>query len=465
MAETLEAVTGSLVAELEARFPYAAALISDASGVQISDNGNEQEASEEAPTRGVVFTVYDGGAFVEYGTSDLALDSLARNVRAWANGVRRQPGGPRIVGGGHATIVGAATRAFTTPMQIDPATVPLTTKLAMLRDIQQRAQTRDQRIVQARVQYTDRAQESTYIGRGRSLRQRVSRVLVGLLIAVSDGSQVRYQFAQNSGSGGYELAQIDDAIISDTAETALRLLSAERIQPGEYDVVTDPTVSGVIAHECFGHGVELDLFPKGRARAAQYVNKPVAAPSVQMFDDPSLTGAIGSYFFDDEGELARPTQILRDGVLIRPISDFASSTFASGIHTANGRRQDFSRKAYARMSNTFFARDDAGPNPAAMIAGVERGVYLRQAESGMEDPMGWGIQVTAHYGEEIVNGALTGRLFAPVGVSGYVPDLLQSVNSVGSDFGLFAGMCGKGHKEFVTVSCGGPHLRMKARLG
>src|SRR5579872_4128123 len=52
MAETLEEVTGSLVAELEARFPYAAALISSASGVQIGDNGNEQEASEEAPSRG-----------------------------------------------------------------------------------------------------------------------------------------------------------------------------------------------------------------------------------------------------------------------------------------------------------------------------------------------------------------------------------------------------------------------------
>ena len=39
-----------------------------------------------------------------------------------------------------------------------------------------------------------------------------------------------------------------------------------------------------------------------------------------------------------------------------------------------------------------------------MIASVEHGIYLRQAESGVEDPMGWGIQVTAHYGEEIEHG-------------------------------------------------------------
>lgn len=79
--------------------------------------------------------------------------------------------------------------------------------------------------------------------------------------------------------------------------------------------------------------------------------------------------------------------------------------------------------------------------------------------------MGWGVQVTAHYGEEIVAGRLTGRLFTPVGISGHVTDLLQSIRAIGDDFELHAGFCGKGHKELVPVATGGPHLRMKARLG
>ncbi len=465
MAETLEQVTRSLVGELEARFPYAAALISGSSGVEISDNGSEQSASEVTPSRGVVFTIYDGASFVEFASSELAPDTLARNVRVWAAQQRIRPGGPPIVNAGYSTIVGPETRSFHTPMAIDPTSVSLGEKLAMLRDVQRRAKSLDKRIVQAQAQYSDRAQETTYIGRGRHLHQRITRTILGLFIAVSAGGPVRYHFVQHSGTGGYELARLSDNEIRTTAETAIRLLDAERIPPGEYTIVTDPSISGVIAHECFGHGVELDLFPKGRARAARYLNQQVAAPSVQMFDDPGRPHAIGSYYFDDEGELARPTQILKDGVFVRPISDFASATYTPGVHTANGRRQDFSRKVFARMSNTFFSSDPTGPAPAELIAGVERGLYLRQAESGMEDPMGWGIQVTAHYGEEIVNGQLTGRLFAPIGVTGYVPDLLQSVDGVGSDFDLFAGVCGKGHKEYVVTSCGGPHMRMKARLG
>jgi TldD protein len=451
-----------LVDDLEQRFPYAAALLSGASGAQIGDNGGEQNASEVPSSRGIVFTIYDGCRFVEYATSTLAPDTLAREVQAWGAEQSPRAGGPTLAID-ERDISGGAARAFRTPMEIDPAGVPLQDKLALAREIQRRAQALDARVAQVQVRYSDSTREAAYIGRGGILEQRITRTALSVFIAVSAENQVRYHFLQRGGTGGFELARVTADDLAQTADVALRLLRAQRIEPGEYDVVTDPSVSGVIAHECFGHGVELDLFPKGRARAAQYLDRRVAAPGVQMFDDPSVPGAYGSYFFDDEGELARPTQILRDGVLVRPISDFASATLAPGTHTANGRRQDFTRKVYARMSNTFFAAGDT--DPAEMIAGVERGIYLREAESGMEDPAGWGIQVTAHFGEEIADGKLTGTLFAPVGITGYVPDLLESISALGSDFELSPGVCGKGHKEMVPVSSGGPHLRMKARLG
>jgi TldD protein len=458
MAVSLEETLGALTGELERRFPYAAVLLASASGVRVGSNGREQSAGEEDPSRGVVFTIYNGRSFDELATSDLDPDRLAREVRAWAGGLRLQSGGPPLI-----VDRGALEQEFVTAMAVDPTSVPLAQKLAHVTDLQARAQALDPRIVRADVRYQDRAEERLYIGRGRQLRQRVVRTSIFTVLVVSDGSQTRLHFLIRGGAGGYEAVSVSEFDLEAAAVVAVRLLEAEKLEPGEYDTISDPSVSGVIAHECFGHGVEMDLFPKGRARAERYIGKRVAATGVDMFDDPSLPDAAGSYFFDDEGELAAPTQILRDGVLLQPISDLTSSMLAHGVHTANGRRQDFTRKAYARMSNTFFARGRT--NAQAMVAGMERGIYLHQAESGMEDPMGWGIQVTAHYGEEIVDGQPTGRLFAPVGISGYVPDLLQSIVAVGSDFSLEPGTCGKGHKERVPVSCGGPHLRMKARLG
>jgi TldD protein len=460
MPDALYHVARGLVAELEARFPYAAAFFSGGSGVRIGDTGREQTASQEPPARGVVFTVYDGASFVEYSSSDLEPDQLARDVRAWAGGLH-SPGQ-------------SATReplrdpeTFAVTMRRDPASVPLAEKLAHVREIQRRAAALDKRIIQARVNYSDRATETVYIGRGRQLEQLLPRTILQILLVASDGREARFNFVQHGGVAGFETAEIGDEELQAAAEVAIRLLDAGHIEPGEYDTISDPSVTGVIAHESFGHGVELDLFPKGRARAAQYLNRPVAASNVQMFDDPTVPGAYGSYFFDDEGERARPTQILRDGLFVRPISDLASATFAYGFgqgeRTPNGRRQDVTRKTYARMTNTFFGRGDT--DPKEMIAAVERGIYLRGAESGVEDPMGWGIQVTAHYGEEIVNGQLTGKIYAPVGITGYVPDLLMSVSMIGNDFELSPGTCGKGYKELVPVSTGGPHLRMRARLG
>ena len=161
--------------------------------------------------------------------------------------------------------------------------------------------------------------------------------------------------------------------------------------------------------------------------------------------------------------MSSPTKIVESGIFRRGITDFYSATALNIPRSANGRRQDYSRKAYARMSNTYF---DAGMSTLdEMLAQVDHGVYLAKWSSGMEDPQGWGIQVTCHYGHEIKGGRITDRVFAPVGISGYVPEVLQSISAVSKEMALDAGTCGKGHKESLPVASGGPHLLLKARLG
>ena len=51
-------------------------------------------------------------------------------------------------------------------------------------------------------------------------------------------------------------------------------------------------------------------------------------------------------------------------------------------------------------------------------------------------------------------------------MSGYVLDLLNSISMVSDTFEVTgSGMCGKGHKEWVYVSDGGPYLKAKVKLG
>ena len=132
--------------------------------------------------------------------------------------------------------------------------------------------------------------------------------------------------------------------------------------------------------------------------------------------------------------------------------------------TGNGRRESTRRKAYARMTNTFFEKGT--DKLEDMIASIDHGYMLFETDNGMEDPKNWAIQCVAQYGIEIKDGKLTENYVSPVVMSGYVPDLLKSISMISDDFVITGtGSCGKGYKEWVRVSDGGPALKVKVKLG
>jgi len=447
----------NLVAVLEERALYGTALVSHSSGLRVAVDDREQSVTEAPPSQGLVLSIWNGEYFEEAATGDLTPEHLLRTARQLADDVRPIDAGLAVQPGP------ALRKSFATPCVEDPGVLTQAEKLQLCRELQARSRRLDARIVNVQVHYTETQESKAFASRTRFLTQSVMRLRMNLTMLVSDGQQLKYDWLIKDGTGGLEVVRVTDEDLLQLRDSAVAMLSAGKVAPGMYEVICTPDVSGVIAHEAFGHGVELDMFLKGRARSRQYLGKPIASPLVDIIDDPSFSGGHGTYFFDDEGQLAAPTYIIRRGVFERGLSDMYSAHHLHVPRSANGRRQDFERKVYVRMSNTFFTR---GATPVSqMIDGVESGIYLQHTSSGMEDPKGWGMQVTSHFGEEILHGRLTGRRFAPIGITGYVPDILQSISAVGDDFQLTGGTCGKGHKEWVPVSSGGPHLKLKARLG
>jgi len=208
----------------------------------------------------------------------------------------------------------------------------------------------------------------------------------------------------------------------------------------------------------------MDQFVKDRALAKNFVGKPIASPITSMHDGANAVYSVASYFFDDDGVLAHDTQIIKDGILVAGLSDLTSATQLKTEPTGNGRRESYRRKAYSRMTNTFFT--PGKDKFADMIASVKHGYMLFETNNGMEDPKNWQIQCTAEYGIEIVDGKLTENYVSPVVMSGYVPDLLKSISMISDEFKVFgSGFCGKGYKEWVRVSDGGPHLKVRVKLG
>ena len=242
------------------------------------------------------------------------------------------------------------------------------------------------------------------------------------------------------------------------------LLDSEKPSAGEYDIITTPDITGIIAHEAFGHGVEMDMFVKNRAKAQQYLGKRVASEIINMHDGAIPFENSSSYFFDDEGILAQDTLIIKNGILQTGIADALSALKLNITPTGNGKRESYKRKAYTRMTTTYFERGKS--NLDDMIATIKKGILVSNAYSGMEDPKNWGMQAIALIGKEIVDGKVTSKVFSPIYMSGNVLDILQSASLTSHDFELFgSGYCCKGYKEKVKTVDGGPYLKVKVNIG
>lgn len=322
----------------------------------------------------------------------------------------------------------------------------------------------DSNIVNAQVFIRTTNISKMFISKKRKLKQDYSYANGGLIVVYSrDGKTV---MARNFTDSVYLKVILDKlpTYIDSTYKKAMALHGAKQITPGYYDVITAPSITGLIAHEAFGHGVEMDQFVKDRALAKEYINEYVASPIVNMKDGAASALSVASYFFDDDGVLASDTQIIKNGILVSGICDYTSSILLGVKPTGNGRRQSFSHKTYTRMTNTFIEKGQ--DKLEDMIKSIKHGYMLFETSNGMEDPKNWNIQCVCEYGIEIVDGKLTDNYVSPVVMSGYVPDLLKSITMISDDFEISgSGMCGKGYKEWVTVSDGGPALKAKVKLG
>lgn len=451
-----------LVTELRKHFDYVSVLGADVKAKSIQVNRNTSNISAGRDTEcGFVVKMSNGSVFFEY-----SLDDIAGDIRALSEKIAA------------AFTLNAALKGNTIH-EVRLSDEPLVRSFTRPHDL---AEYSDQQLLDfCKEQCTGLLGKSEYllnamvgiscmeisklfVSENRELDQNYSWVN-GILVAVYRENDKVVQVHESAnyhliGKVLEELPTLSDGLL----RKAHMLTFAKPITPGVYDVITDPSITGLIAHEAFGHGVEMDQFVKDRALAKEYVGKYVASPICNMRDGAAATLSAASYFFDDDGVLAGDTQIIKDGILVTGISDLASATELGTPPTGNGRRQSSRRKAYSRMTNTFF---EPGPDKLEdMIASIKHGYMLFETNNGMEDPKNWAIQCVAQYGIEIVDGKLTENYVSPVVMSGYVPDLLKSISMVSDDFKVIGiGMCGKGYKEWVRVSDGGPALKVKVKLG
>jgi PmbA protein len=132
-------------------------------------------------------------------------------------------------------------------------------------------------------------------------------------VALADdgsGTQTGYGFA-----AGRSLAELDlESIPVDAVDRAVRLLGADPIAGRRIPVIFDPLVTrsvlGVLSSAFNGEAVL-----KGRSLFAGREGEVIAAPIIEIVDDPTDPRAFGAAVYDSEGLPTRRNELIVDGEL------------------------------------------------------------------------------------------------------------------------------------------------------
>jgi len=299
---------------------------------------------------------------------------------------------------------------------------------------------------------------------GSELQWEEVRTLFIVSSVASEAGRLEMSLGREYGTMGYELVRKTDPdeFGHRIAKEAVEMLSAQKPPSGFMTVIVDPDIAGLLAHEVIGHASEADEVLRQRSFLSKAVGKRVGSELVTMIDDGTVEQAYGSIPFDSEGTPSSRSVIIEDGVFKGFLHSLETAGEFQTRPTGNARAQDYNRRVFVRMTNTFFEPRDC--TLEEIIGDTKDGLLAIQGISGMEDPVGGGFQGRILKGYLIKNGQKK-DLVRSFTLTGKALDILKTVDMVGKDLSLGGGNCGKGEEDLVPVTTGGSFMRAKIIVG
>ncbi len=317
----------------------------------------------------------------------------------------------------------------------------------------------DTRIVQARSVYKDTSSKVIVASSSGGYVEDSRSYGVFLVHAVaSDGTNMHVGYEPRGGIGGFEIfREFDPEEVAHTASRrAIATLQAPEAPSGKMTVVLSSEAGGTMVHEAVGHGLEADLSGQEMSVYSGKLDDQVASSLITIVDDPTIPGKRGSYNYDDEGVAAERTTLVEEGVLKAYMNDRISAQREGVEPTGNGRRQSFRHWPIPRMSNTIIL--PGSDDPEEIVSSVDRGLFVKKMGGGQVNTVSGDFVFEVSEGFLIESGKVSTQVRGAT-LAGNGPEVLRSVDMVGSDLGFGLGTCGK-DGQGVPVGDAQPTLRL-----
>jgi TldD protein len=342
----------------------------------------------------------------------------------------------------------------------NPSAIPVEDKIRMALDISNKVLEYDNYIKSCDLDYLDLTGTSYFANNeGVYIEQDKLYVWSRITATAKEAGIFTFSREEIGSTSGYEVFDVEtpEVISERVSKRAVEQLKAKPPKGGAFPVVLGPNVVGVFVHEAFGHLAEADFTLSGSALLGK-LGKKIASNVVTFYDDGTITGAFGSFKYDDEGVPAQKTLLVKNGVVTGLMHSRETAQKLNAKPTGNMRAEDFRFEPIIRMRNTFMQPKDYSFEE--LIEDVKFGYYFKSFRGGQANLDGT-FQVGIQEAYEIINGEL-GEPVRNASISGNTLETLFKVDAVGKDFELWPGRCGKGQTAFVCD--GGPHVRVREVL-
>jgi len=222
-------------------------------------------------------------------------------------------------------------------------------------------------------------------------------------------------------------------------EDAVEMLSARPVEPGQYDLVLDPSHLWLTIHESIGHSTELDRALGWEANYAggsfltltSMGNVRIGSPIVNFVADRTQPAGLATVGYDDEGVAAQRWHLVKDGIFVdwqttRDLAPLVGRKSSYGcLHSAS-----WDAVPIPRMPNVSLEPSQQLASLAELVSGVERGILIHGAGSYSIDQQRYNFQFGGQTFREIVKGRIGGML-RDVAYQSRTTDFWQACDGLG----------------------------------
>ncbi len=361
----------------------------------------------------------------------------------------------------------AVKDSWATPVQRDPFTVPLETKVALLDAAVSRLRSVEGvTIAEGSMNYWKRTQlfAST---EGSLIEQEIIHSGAGIsATSVRDGEiQVRSypnSFRGQYQSGGYEL--VEAMKLPENAQRvgseAVALHSARQCPSGTMTLILDGSQLALQIHESCGHPTELDRVLGSEINFAgtsflttdKLGSFRYGSEIVNLVADATpatSAGGLGTFAYDDEGVPAQCVYLVRNGIFSNYLSSRETAQEIGARSTGAMRASSWSNIPLVRMTNVSLLPGDSSLEE--MIAATDEGVLMSTNRSWSIDDKRLNFQFGTEIGWSIRKGKIVEMVKNPT-YSGTTPQFWGSCVSIAgpAEWTIWGTPnCGKGQPQQV----------------